>query len=82
MQEARQGRHHFTHDAELAEFGEAASARPLQLQPLDLIGQRDDARRQGVNGEGERVQLPSLGMADQDRLNSLVGLGRICGNCS
>jgi hypothetical protein len=39
----------------------ANSARPLELQPLDLIGQRDDARRQGVNGEGERVQLTSFG---------------------
>jgi len=60
----------------------ANSAWPLELQPLDLIGQRDDARRQGVNGEGERVQLPSFGVADHYRLNSLVGLGRICGNCS
>ena len=60
----------------------ANSAWPLELQPLDLIGQRDDARRQGMNGEGERVQLPSFGVADHYRLNSLVGLGRICGNYS
>jgi hypothetical protein len=60
----------------------ANSAQPLELQPLDLIGQRNDARRQGVNGEGERVQLTSFGMADHDRLNSLVGLGRFRCNCS